>query len=136
MSIKDFAEKFIKAEDEIWHNGNYKPLEALEHPDVYYHLPPPQTDAKGFEAHKQQILGYRKEFASAKQEWKFLAGNGDVFALSYKGLYVLSGKVPNMPAGKAMSSEAIWVFQLKDGKIIEAWEQGSGALIDWPPSQT
>jgi hypothetical protein len=130
MNIKDFAEKFIKAEDEIWHKGNYKPLETLENPDVYYHMPPPFQDAKGFEAHKQQILGYRMVLSEVKQEWKYLAGDGNVFALAYKARYVSNGKSPEFPAGKAMNAEAIWVFQLKDGKIIEGWEQGTGSITD------
>jgi len=131
MNTKDFAENFIKAEEEIWHKGNYKPLEALEHKDVYYHLTPLQPDAKGFEAHKQQILGYRMGFSSIKQEWNYLAGDGNVFALSYKARYVSNGKIPEFPpAGKALSADGMWLFQLKDGKIIEAWEKGSGSITD------
>jgi predicted ester cyclase len=126
MNIKDFAEKFIKAEEEIWHKGNFKPLEALEHPDVYYHLPPPNQDAKGFEAHKQQILGMKAAFSNVKQEWKYLAGDGNVFALSYKAAYTSSGKIPGFPpAGKIVSSDTIWVFQIKNDKVIEGWANGS-----------
>jgi hypothetical protein len=41
MSIKDFAEKFIKAENEAWLKGNVDALNAVDAPDVVYHLMPP-----------------------------------------------------------------------------------------------
>jgi len=37
MSIKDFAEKFIKAEEEAFHEGNFDALKKLEDPNVIYH---------------------------------------------------------------------------------------------------
>ena len=41
MNIKEFAQKFIEAEDEAWKNGNLDKLEELEDPNVAYHMLPP-----------------------------------------------------------------------------------------------
>jgi len=130
MDIKEFAEKFIKAEDEAWLNGNLDPLEALEDPNVAYHFAPP-NDFVGFEAHKQQILGYREALSDINQEWKYLAGDGNVFALSYKSHYISSGKVPGLPpAGTEITGDSIFLFRLENGKIVEAWARGSSTGLD------
>jgi len=130
MDIKEFAQKFIKAEDEAWKNGNLDELEKLEDPNLVYHLPPP-NDFVGFEAHKQQILGYREGFSDINQEWKYLAGDGNVFALSYKSRYISSGKIPNLPpAGTEITGDSIFVVRLENGKIVEAWSRGSTTGLD------
>jgi predicted ester cyclase len=128
MDIKEFAQKFIEAEDEAWKNGNLDELEKLEDPNVVYHIPPP-NDFVGFEAHKQQILGYREALSDINQEWKYLAGDGNVFAVSYKSRYISSGKVHGLPpAGKEMTSDGIFVLRLENGKIVEAWAKSSTTM--------
>jgi hypothetical protein len=125
MNIKEFAEKFIKAEDEAWQNGNIGLLEKLEHPDVVYHMAA-LGEVKGFEMHKQQILGYRMGASDIKQEWKYLTGDGNVFAMSYKSRVISNGKVPILPpAGKEMTTDTIFVFLVNNGKVIEAWNNGT-----------
>ena len=55
MDIKEFAEKFIGAEDEAWIRGYFAPFEVLETSDVVYHMPAPYGDIAGFQGHKQFI---------------------------------------------------------------------------------
>jgi predicted ester cyclase len=130
MDIKAFAAKFIEAEDEAWLNGNLDPLEALEDLNVVYHMPPP-NDFVGFEAHKKQIMGYREALTDIKQEWKYLAGDGNVFALSYKSRYISSGKAPGLPpAGTEITGDSIFLFRLENGKIVEALKRGSTTGLD------
>ena len=71
MSIKEFAKKFIKAEDEAWQNGNFDPLEALENPNVIYHILALNQETSGWEAHKQYILTARQGFSNLEQEERF-----------------------------------------------------------------
>jgi predicted ester cyclase len=129
MSIKDFAEKFIKAEDEAWQKGNFKPLEALEDPDVAYHIPPMQ-DTVGWEAHKQYILGNRQAVSNLHQDWEYLAGDGNVFALSYKMRGISNGIIPGTQKGKEITMDSLFVFKLKEGKIMKAWSKGSVTGVD------
>ena len=84
MSIKDFVDKFIKAEDEAWINRNFKPLVALEDPKVVYHFIVLGADVDGFEAHKQQILDSLASYSDIKQEWTYLTGEGNLFSLYTK----------------------------------------------------
>jgi predicted ester cyclase len=126
MSIKEFAEKFIKAENEALQKGNFKPLEALEDSNVVYHIPPFQ-ETKGWEAHKQYIMGNRQAASNLHQDWEYITGDGNVFALSYKSRGRFTGEIPGFPppTGEEFSSDMLFVFRLKDGKIIEAWSKGS-----------
>jgi len=57
MSIKEFAAKFCKAEEDAWQNENFDALEALEDPNVVYHIG--EMDIIGFEAHKRDIMTQR-----------------------------------------------------------------------------
>jgi predicted ester cyclase len=131
MNIKDFAEKFIKAEDEAFQKGNFEPLKALEDPNVVYHMST-FGDMVGHEAHKQQIMSSHQLASDIKQEWKYLTGEGNLFALSYKARYVSRGNIPGMPPeGQEASRDALFLLRAKHGKVIEVWNNGSWKGIDW-----
>lgn len=131
MDIKEFAEKFIEAENEAWQKGNFDPLESLEDPDVVYHMAP-DTDMVGWEAHKQYILGARQAFSDYRQEWKYLAGEGNLFALSYKSRGKFTGEIPGFPppTGKEITTDYLFLLRLENGKIVEAWANGSMTGLD------
>ena len=80
MSIKEFAEKYIKAELDAFNNGNFDALEALENPDVVYHIGP-WPDVIGFEAHKQDILMRKEAVPDLKIELEYLTGESNLFIL-------------------------------------------------------
>ena len=126
MSIKEFAEKFIKAEEEAWQNGNFSALEALEDPDVIYHISP-FPDLVGWEAHKQDIMGSRQAISDIRQEFKYLAGDGNLFALAYKSSGKITGEKPGvpLPIGKNIALDLLFVIRLNNNKIVEAWANGS-----------
>jgi len=126
MSIKDFAEKFIKAEEKAFQHGNFDALKKLEDPNVIYHVPP-LPDMVGHEAHKQDIMGTRQAVSGLKQEWKYLTGEGNLFALSYKSSGRITGEKPGfpMPIGKDISTSYLFVLRVKKGKLVEAWANGS-----------
>ena len=127
MNVKDFAEKFIKAEKEAWQNGNFDALEKLEDPNVKYHLMELGQNTEGWEAHKQFITTARQNLIEIKQEWKYLVGEGNLFALTYKSHAKMKGNLPGLPplAGKETDAYTLFLFHLKNGKIIEAWENGT-----------
>jgi predicted ester cyclase len=123
MNIKDFAEKLIKAYDEAF-KGNTKPLKALENPDVVYHMGV-RGDIVGSDAHEQDILGLRMALSDIKMELKYLTGEGNLAAFSYKARYISNGKVPGFPpAGKEITQDMLCLFYLKNGKIKEVWMNG------------
>ena len=125
MNIKDFAEKLIKAYDEALLKGNTKPLKALENPDVVYHMGI-RGDIVGPDAHEKDILGALMALSVTNLEMKYLTGEGNLCALSYKARYVSNGKVPGFPpAGKEITSDMLFLFRLKGGKLSEIWANGT-----------
>ena len=131
MDIKEFAQRLINAMNEAWQNGNFVPLEELEDPNVVYHLATGQ-DGVGFEDHKRFLTIARQATSERQQEWKFLTGEGNLFALSYKSRSKVTGEIPGypLPIGKVISSDNIFLFRLENGKIVEAWEKGSTTVSD------
>jgi len=125
MSIKEFAQKFIDAENEAFQNGNFDSLEKLEDPNVVYHMGA-RGDLVGHEAHKQDLLAALQAFSDIRQEWKYLTGEGNLFALSLKARYISTGNVPGLPAaGKEITEDAIFLLRLKNERIVEVWANGS-----------
>jgi predicted ester cyclase len=124
MSIKDFAEKFIKAEDEAWHRGNLAALQALEAPDAVYNLTPP-FQFVGWEAHKEQILGMRRAISNLHHEFRYLAGSGNLFLLAYRMNGRFTGEIPGLPppTGDQVSADGLFAFRVKNGKVVEAWSR-------------
>jgi len=130
MNTKEFAEKFIKAEDEAVQKGNFEPLKALEDPDVVYHMSA-FGDLIGHEGHKQNLMDGRQAFSDIKMEWQYLTGEGNLFALSLKERLISSGKMPGMPpADTEITTNSLFLFRLKHSRIIEAWNNGSWKGVD------
>src|SRR3972149_3331102 len=100
MNTKNFAEKFIKAEDEAWMKGNVDALDTVENSDVVYHLTPPLQDVIGREAHKQFITMARKAFSNIRFDIKYLADEGSLVGFLYSGRENYTGEFPGLPPGK------------------------------------
>ena len=127
MSAKEFAEKAIKVWDEAWLKGNVDALDEVEDSDVVYHLTPPLPDVVGREAHKQFITAAQKAFSNIKIDIKYLTGEGDLVAFLYHGTENFTGEFPGLPPGKGQEvvADELWLFRLKNGKIIEGWMYGT-----------
>ena len=129
MGIRDFAKKFIEAENEAWYNGNCDALAKLEDPNAVYHLLALDQETSGWEAHKQYILSARQGFSNFQHEWKYLTGEGNYFALTYRMSCLFDKNIPGFPppTGKEMKAYSLFLFRLQNGKIAEAWSNGSVA---------
>ena len=130
MNTKDFAKKLIKDYEEALMKGNTKPLKAMEDSNVVYHMGI-RGDIVGPDAHEQDILSARIAFSDIMMEMKYLAGEGNLLAFSYKARYISSGKVPGFPpAGKEITADSLFLFHLKNGKIKEVWMNGYSIGLD------
>lgn len=131
MNTKDFAEKVIKATDEAMVNSNVAALEKLEDAQIIYHMPGGQ-DRLGYEAHKHDILILRPAISNLKMDMRYLAGDGNVFALSLKssGRYVSEIPTRPIPFGKYFSDDYLFVYRLNKNRIVEVWINGSTKITD------
>ena len=128
MNTKDFAERYFKAEYEAFHEGKFDALEKLENPDVIYHQLSMGLEVKGFKAHKQQIMGMRQMAPGVRIEWKYVTGDGNVFAAMYSaGGARFTAQVPGAPppTGKDIKANSLFVFRLNKGLLAEVWAMGS-----------
>ena len=121
MDIKEFAQKFIEAEDEAW-KGNFRPLEEIESPDIVIHMPP-APDFIGFEAHKQYLITARESMKDITLEWEYITGDGNVGILSLKEKATLTVDNPifKIPAGTTIEADALGVFRRYNERIAECW---------------
>ena len=122
MDTKEFAEKFIKAEEEAW-KGNVKALEEIDDPNVVFHLPP-MPDIVGVEGHKKYILTGRQGASDIRFEFLDFVGENNMIALRFTERYKHTGALPFPPVpptGKEISFSGAMIFHLKNGKIIEGW---------------
>ncbi len=120
-SPRDFADRFIAAENKAWSTGDLTDLEALESPDVVYHLP--GIELSGWKAHADYILQGRPTVSGLKQNWKYLSGEGNHLVLSYESSAVTKATDDN--PGMSISNNYLCVFRLENGKIVRVWMNGS-----------
>jgi predicted ester cyclase len=130
MLPKEFAEKFIKAEDEAWLKGNVNALDEVEDVNVVYHFPS-FPDVTGRDAHKQFIAAACKALSDIKIDIKYLIGEGDLVGFLYKDSKRSTGEFFGQPpTGKTMSANELWLFRLKNDKVIEGWMWGTTTILD------
>ena len=131
MSVKDFAEKFIKALEGAFEKGDFDALSKLEDPDVVYHTST-RGDLVGHKAHRQDILDGRQTGSERKRQWEYLTGEGNLFALSFRSSGRVTGEGLQGPSliGKNLATHSLWVYRLKNGRIVEGWSNGSRTITD------
>lgn len=112
-------------------NGDVAALEELEDPQVVYHMPGGQ-DRLGHEAHQRDILVLRSAISNLKMDMRYLAGEGNVFALSVKSSGRFTSEIPTrpLPVGKNFSDDYLFVYHLKKDRIAEVWINGSTEFSD------
>ena len=109
IDLQKFASRFIKAEDMAWQQGDFTALQAIEDPNITFH----GLDLKGWEAHKQYIVNARQNVAGIQQEWHYLTGDGNLFALSYKAYAMVNNE--------KMETTALMLFRISNGRITDVW---------------
>jgi hypothetical protein len=131
MDIKKFAEKIIKATIDAMVNGNVAALEELEDPQVIYHMPGGQ-DRLGHEAHTRDILILRQAISNLKMDMRYLAGEGNVFALSVKSTGRFISEIPTrpLPVGKNFLDDYLFFYRLNKNRIAEVWINGTATITD------
>ena len=125
MSNKEVAEKYMRAQEKAWQAGNFEALEAIEDPNVVYHIL--DLNLNGFEEHKQDIMTRRDSMSNLQQEAVYLTGDGDTFVISLKEKGKVEKELPGMPVpvGKNIAVDALLVARLEREKVVEVWIKGN-----------
>ena len=120
--LEEFARKYIAAEDKAWLQGDTSDLAKLEDPGIVIHNAG-YGDSKGWEDHQQTILVAREMVTEMQQEWEYLAGEGNLFTMSYQSHSVMPGDAP-----LEIVNDSIFVFQLDNGVVTEMWINGNTTM--------
>ena len=112
-------------------NGNVDALEKLEDPQVVYHMPGGK-DRVGHEAHKRDILILRPAISNLKMDMRYLAGEGNVFALSFRSSGRFISEIPTrpLPVGKNFLDDYLFLYRLNKNRISEVWINGNTTISD------
>jgi ketosteroid isomerase-like protein len=120
QGLEEFAQRFVLAEDKAWQTGDVDDLERLEDPNVVYYTSRGEVLTAGFAAHKEYILSNRESLTDLQQDWEYLAGGGSIFSMSYRSI----AETPT----QEIEVDALFVFRLENGRIIEVWTNGTTAV--------
>jgi len=111
--------------DEVCNGRNPAAAHELFAPEFVYHEPPSiSPGGSGPAAIAQEAAIYYQAFSNA--EWivrDVVAGEHDTVTVRWTGHGTHDGQLGGIPpTGKHISVEALTLFQLRDGKIVEMWE--------------
>jgi ketosteroid isomerase-like protein len=118
---REFADRYVAAENKAWSTGNLDDLKALEDDGVVYHLP--GQELTGWKAHEDFIVNGRAAVSNLKQNWKYLSGEGNYIVLDYSSSALI--KATDKSPALAASNNYLFVLRLKDQKVAEVWMNGT-----------
>ncbi len=133
VSIKEFADKWIEAYVEAFRTGNCDALEKLEDLNMVHHsVARGQDSIVGWAAHKQTIGNMLKAIPDYRPELRYLTGEGNLFAISYKARGTFTGTAPGFstPTGKEVTLDYLYIFRVSEGKIAEGWYKGTSTGLN------
>jgi hypothetical protein len=120
--LEEFAQKYIDAEGNAWAQGDTSDLEKLEDPNVVIHNAS-YGDTTGWDAHEQTILGTREMISGIQQEWEYLTGEGNHFAMAYKSHMTMPGETPD--TSLEATNDSLFLFRLDKSRVVEIWINGN-----------
>jgi hypothetical protein len=122
MDIKEFAEKWMKADEQANLEGNFDAIEKLASPDLRFHLLSGPSFT-GFETYKQHIMKNRESNSPVKAERQYITGDGNVFVMSFKSTTISKVSNPRVqiPAGATVNTDAMFAFRIENRKVAELW---------------
>jgi steroid delta-isomerase-like uncharacterized protein len=113
---KAIARRFAQ----VWGKGELAIIDELASPALTVYYPPFSQVAKGIEAFKQEVIGFRSTFTDADFpiEEEIAEGDKVVFRWSCSGTH--QGNLFGVPGtGKRIKWTGITIYRIVDGKVME-----------------
>ena len=115
---KTVSRRFV---EEAFNEGKYEVLEELIAPTFVNH-DPATGDVTGIDGAQQSIEGYRSAFPDLKITIKEQIAEGDLVATRWTAIGTHKGELMGVAAtGKEATVTGLSLDKIKDGKIVEAW---------------
>jgi steroid delta-isomerase-like uncharacterized protein len=107
--------------EEAFNQGKYDVIEELIVPTFVNH-DPATGDVKGYDGVRQNIDGYRSAFPDLKITIEEQLAEGDLVATRWTATGTHKGELLGIaPTGKQATVTGVTIDKLKDGKIVESW---------------
>lgn len=113
--------------DEVFNGGNLAAIESYIASDYVRHDPGLPFVVRGPEGVRQLVITYRTAFPDLHISPEQIISDGDCVAAHWSVVGTHRGDLMGMaPTGKSIDLNAIEIFKLADGKIVEQW----GVVVD------
>lgn len=110
--------------DEIWNEGRLAVCEEVMAPDARYHGPHMPEGTATREDWQRAIAMYRSAFPGSHVIYEELQACGNTVVGRWHATATHTGPLPGLePTGREISISGIQIFKLREGRIIEGWEQ-------------
>ncbi len=119
--LKEFKNRMHWAWEETYYRGNINALDEIYAPDVVIHAPP-YPDAKGVDSYKHHAAEALQLYSNIRYDWEETTVEGNTIVDRFTMHMKHTGQIqtlPVPPTGREISVKCCRVAHLKDGKIIE-----------------
>ncbi len=107
--------------DEAFNQGKFDVIEELVAPTFVNH-DPATGDSKGPQGTRELIEGYRSAFPDIKITVEEQIAEGDLVATRWTATGTHKGELMGIaPTGKESTVTGVTIDKIKDGKIVESW---------------
>lgn len=107
--------------EEAFNQGKYDVIEEVVAPTFVNH-DPATGDTKGPEGTRELIEGYRTAFPDIKITIEEQIAEGDLVVTRWTGTGTHKGELMGIaPTGKGTTVTGVTIDKIKDGKIVESW---------------
>jgi steroid delta-isomerase-like uncharacterized protein len=107
--------------EEVFNQGKYDVIEEIIVPTFVNH-DPATGDVTGYDGVRQNIDGYRSAFPDLKITIEEQLAEGDLVATRWTAKGTHKGELMGIaPTGKEATVTGLTLDKIKDGKIVETW---------------
>ncbi|HET7104039.1 MAG TPA: ester cyclase [Terracidiphilus sp.] len=111
----------LRAENEVWNQGNLAVVDEIYAPDFICHFVD-GIEWRGLSGMKAAVASHRKSFPDWHERVEDILAQGDRVVIRIHSTGTQLGAFNGIPpSGKRVSIEEIHIFRLEHGKIVEQW---------------
>jgi steroid delta-isomerase-like uncharacterized protein len=113
--------------EEAWNKGNWQVAEEVVAEDAVFHDQVRQGDMPpGREGVRTAMQRFRQGMPDLKMDIHEIVAEGDLVVILWSSTGTHAGDFNGMPpTGRASTLHAISMVRLKDGRIVEGWQEAS-----------
>ena len=124
MTERDAKAVLSRIANEIWNQGKLEVCDEVMAPEARYHGPHMPDGLGSRDTWKRAIEMYRAAFPDSHVVYEELYTFGDTVVGRWSATATHTGPLPGLePTGKKITIGGIQIFRLRDGRIVEGWEQ-------------